>query len=81
MGGLLGLGTSVASMLAHAGDLETVVRAVANFASVTSILGAASEAAALAGTFQAVGALVVGCGILYYIKSWVVKLELTVGRN
>ena len=46
---------SVASMLTHADDLETVVRSVVNFASLASILATASEAAALASTFQAVG--------------------------
>ena len=55
VGGLLRMGTSVASMLAHADDLETIVRSVANFASLTSILATGSEAAALAANFQAVG--------------------------
>ena len=55
VGGLLGLGTSVASLLTHANDLETIVRSVANFASLTSILTTASEAAALAANFKRMG--------------------------
>ena len=46
---------AIAIRLYHVDDLETIVRSVANLASLTSILATGSEAAALAANFKRIG--------------------------